>query len=116
MKLTKETLKRIIKEELQEASSAQALDFQSYSRMAEDIQSKLLQLGDVMKEAGSKSYRGDVGGSNFGDNSPESKSISFYKMTERRQKEMEAVRDFLDSMEFLNEEQTLSNFLKSRNI
>ena len=116
MKLTKETLKRIIQEELQEASAAKALDFQSYSRMAEDIQSKLLQLGDIMQQAGSKAYTSDVGGTHFGDNEPESESISFYKMTQRRQKEMEAVRDFLDSMEFLNEEQTLSNFLKSRNI
>ena len=116
MKLTKETLKRIIQEELQEASAAQALDFQSYSRMAEDIQSKLSQLGNLMQDAGSKTASSDLGGSNFGDNDPDSKSISFYKMTQRRQKEMEAVRDFLDSMEFLNEEQTLSNFLKSRNI
>lgn len=115
MKLTKETLKRIIEEELQESSSvgARALDFEKYTQLAEDIQSKLLQLGDVMQQAASKAHTADVGGSTFGDNAPDSQSISFYKMALRRQKEMQAVRDFLDSMEFLSEEQTLSNFLKN---
>lgn len=60
MKLTKEALRQIIKEELQNSiqeaetgSLADVLDFPEWQKLADDVGSKLLQLGNFMEQKAS---------------------------------------------------------------
>jgi len=122
MKLTKETLKRIIKEELQNSiqegetgSMADILDFPEWQNLADDVGSKLLQLGNFMEQKASAAAGDDMGFS-FGEKAANSEVQSFYKMALARKKETQAIRDFLEADIFLNNKQTLMEFLQSNGL
>jgi hypothetical protein len=122
MKLTKETLKRIIKEELQNSiqegetgSMADILDFPEWQKLADDVGSKLLQLGNFMEQRASVAAGDDMGFS-FGEEASDSEVQSFYKMALARKKETQAIRDFLEADIFLNNKQTLMEFLQNKGL
>ena len=114
MKINKSKLRRIIKEELNEmAGSSVHLgmimdpDNKFYSLSA-DTQVGLLNIGDMMEAAASRAFELDSAGSPT--------LLNFYKMALSRKKEMNAVRDFLDIMEFTNQNQTLVEFLQMKGL
>jgi hypothetical protein len=125
MKINKSRLRRMIKEGLNEmAGSSVNLgmimdpDNKFYSLSA-DTQVGLLNIGDMMEAAASRAFQHDsvgmgvdMGGDKFGNPA----LLDFYRMALRRKKEMNAVRDFLDIMEFTNQNQTLVEFLQMKGL
>ena len=93
-------------------------DNKFYSLSA-DTQVGLLNIGDMMEAAASRAFQHDsvgmgvdMGGDKFGSQI----LLGFYKMALRRKKEMNAVRDFLDIMEFTNQDLTLVEFLQTKGL
>ena len=114
MKINKSRLRRMIKEGLNEmAGSSVNLgmimdpDNKFYSLSA-DTQVGLLNIADMMEAAASRAFELDSIGNPV--------LLNFYKMALRRKEEIQAVRDFLDIMEFTNQNQTLVEFLQMKGL
>ena len=82
-------------------------DNKFYSLSA-DTQVGLLNIGDMMEAAASRAFELDAVGNPV--------LLNFYKMALKRKEEMNAVRDFLDIMEFTNQDLTLVEFLQMKGL
>jgi hypothetical protein len=114
MRINRRKIRQMIKEGLNEMAG-QGIhlgdimdpDNKFYSLSA-DTQVGLLNIGDMMEAAASRAFELDSAGSPT--------LLNFYKMALSRKKEMNAVRDFLDIMEFTNQDLTLVEFLQMKGL
>ena len=125
MKINRSRLRRMIKEGLNEMAG-QGIhlgdimdpDNKFYSLSA-DTQVGLLNIGDMMEAAASRAFQRDSVGMDVDMGSDKAGNpvlLNFYKMALKRKEEMNAVRDFLDIMEFTNQDLTLVEFLQMKGL
>jgi|TARA_R110002124_G_scaffold242811_1_gene407951 hypothetical protein len=125
MKINKSRLRRMIKEGLNEMAGSSVnlgmiMDPDNiFFSLSEDTQVGLLNMGDLMEAAASRAFQQDSAGMGRdmgSDKAGNPTLLSFYKMALRRKEEMNAVRDFLDIVEFTNQDLTLVEFLQMKGL
>ncbi len=125
MKINKSRLKRMIKESLN-GTVESSVDLgmimdpdNVFFTLSEDTQVGLLKMSNLMESAASRAFQLDSAGMGVdmgSDKAGNPALLSFYKMALRRKEEMNAVRDFLDIMEFTNQDLTLVEFLQMKGL